>query len=276
MAVLDLRQRAGSLFLAVMLGHILLISAQVNSHSGVPVIESVTFSVFSEIQRVLTGGTTGIRRFWSGYVDLRHVKAENDSLRRDLAAAQVASQQERALAERSRYFQRLLDLRDRSHLKMTAAEIVAAGASPDFRTLTIDRGARDGLKPNMAVIGAAGVVGRVIVAGFRSAQVQMLLDRNAAAGALIERSRAQGVAVGRGDDRLQMEYVSEVADILVGDPVVTSGIDGIFPKGFTLGRVEAIDKRGPTYERIIIKPAIDFASLEEVLVVTTPVTEAGE
>ena len=104
----------------------------------------------------------------------------------------------------------------------------------------------------------------------RSAKVQLLIDRNAAAGALIERSRAQGVVVGTGEERLRMEYVSEVADVVVGDIVVTSGIDGLYPKGFIIGRVEAVEKTGPAFKRISVRPAVDFLSLEEVLVITTP------
>ena len=100
--------------------------------------------------------------------------------------------------------------------------------------------------------------------------MQLLIDRNAAAGALVERSRAQGVVVGGGDDRLRLEYVSEVADVVVGDVVVTSGIDGIYPKGFVIGRVESVEKDGGSYKRITVKPAVDFSSLEEVLVVLTP------
>jgi rod shape-determining protein MreC len=100
--------------------------------------------------------------------------------------------------------------------------------------------------------------------------VQLIIDRNAAAGALVERSRAQGVVMGGGDERLRMEYVSEVADVVTGDLVVTSGIDGIYPKGFVIGRVETVDKSGGAYRRIVVKPSVDFRSLEEVLVVLTP------
>ena len=137
-------------------------------------------------------------------------------------------------------------------------------------TLTIDKGTRQGLRPDMAVIAPAGVVGRIVVPSAQAAKVQLLIDRNAAAGAIIERSRAQGVVVGEGDQRLRMEYVSEVADVVVGDVVVTSGIDGIFPKGFIIGRVDAVEKSGGTYKRITVKPAVDFSSLEDVLVVLTP------
>jgi rod shape-determining protein MreC len=119
------------------------------------------------------------------------------------------------------------------------------------------------------VIAPTGVVGRVVMPTGRAAKVQLLVDRNAAAAAVIERTRAQGLVLGGGDDWLRMEYVSETADIAVGDVVVTSGIDGIFPKGFVIGRVESVEKNGVAYKKIIVKPAVDFRSVEEVLVVLT-------
>jgi len=270
MALQDIRQRSGTLFLAVILGQVLLISAQVSTKSGVPVIESVTFGIFSEVQRGLSGGFLGIRRVWTGYVGLRNLRVENDALKRDLAIAQVAEQEQRALADRTRGLERLLDLREHLKLKTVAAEIIGAAATPDFRTLTVDKGTRDGVRADMSVIAPAGVVGRLVVPSLRSAKVQLLIDRNAAAGAIVERTRAQGVVVGGGDDRLRMEYVSEAFDLIVGDLVVTSGIDGIYPKGFAIGRIESVERAGGAYKRITIKPAVDFSSLEEVLVVLTP------
>ena len=270
MAILDIRQRSGYLFLAVTVAQVLLISAQVNSKSGVPVIESVTFGVFSEVQRGLSGGFLGIRQIWGGYIGLRNLKAENESLKRDLAAAQVAVQEQRALADRSRGLERMLGLREPLKLETIAAEIIGAAATPDFRTLTIDKGTRDGIKGDMSVIAPAGVVGRLVVPSLRSSKVQLLIDRNAAAGAIIERTRAQGVVVGGGDDRLRLEYLSEVFDVVVGDVVVTSGIDGIYPKGFVIGAIESVERAGSAYKKITIKPAVDFSALEEVLVVLTP------
>jgi rod shape-determining protein MreC len=275
MAVAEIRSRTGYLFLGIILGHIILISAQVNSRTGVPVLESVTFGLFSEIQRVVNGGTGGVRRVWNGYIGLRHAQSENESLKQQLAEAQIALQQQRALADRARGLQQLLDLRDRSNLQTAAAEIIGSAASPDFRTVTIDKGSLAGLKTDMAVIAPAGVVGRVVVPSPRSAKVQLLVDRNAAAGALIERSRAQGVVVGAGDGRLLLEYMSEVFDVVVGDDVVSSGIDGIYPKGIMIGKVESVDKSGASYKRITVKPSVDFASLEEVLVVLTPTPARG-
>ena len=270
MALLDSRSRAGYLLLTAVVGHVLLISAQVNAKTGVPILEAVTFGVFAEVQRGTSAVTNSIRGVWTGYVGLRQVRRENAELQRQLSDAQVQLQEQRALADRSRGLEQLLALRDRTALETTAATIVGSGVTPDFRTVTIDKGSRDGLARDMSVIAPSGVVGRIVVPSARSAKVQLLIDRNAAAGALIERSRAQGVVVGSGDERLHMDYVSEVADVVAGDIVVTSGIDGIYPKGFVIGRVESVEKAGGAYKRITVMPTVDFRSLEEVLVVLTP------
>jgi len=155
-ALTDIHQRSGYLFLAVTLGHILIISAQVNSRSGVPVLERVTFGVFSELQRGLSGGLSGVRNAWSGYIGLRHVKTENDQLKRQLAASQVALQEQRALADRTRGLEKLLQMREHLPMTTTAAQIIGAAATPDFRTVTLDKGTRDGLRADMAIISARG------------------------------------------------------------------------------------------------------------------------
>ena len=269
MAILDIRQRTGYLFIAVMLGHVILISAQVNTRRGVPVLQVITFGLFAEVQRVSSAMVSSVRGGWTNYVSLRDVNAENEALKRQLAEAQVQLQEQRALAERSRGLLATLGLRDRSNLKTLAAEVIGAGATTDFKTVTIDKGSSDGVRADLAVMASAGVVGRVIVSSARAAKVQLLVDRNAAAGVLIERSRSQGVAIGAGDELLRMEYVSEVADVVVGDTVVTSGIDGIYPKGYVVGKVEAVEKSGNSYKQILVRPAVDFSSVEEVLVVLT-------
>lgn len=269
MAILDIRQRTGYLFIAVMLGHVILISAQVNTRRGVPVLQVITFGLFAEVQRMSSAMVSSVRGGWTNYVSLRDVNAENEALKRQLAEAQVQLQEQRALAERSRGLLATLGLRDRSNLKTLAAEVIGAGATTDFKTVTIDKGTTDGVRADLAVMAPAGVVGRVVVSSARAAKVQLLVDRSAAAGVLIERSRSQGVAIGAGDGLLRMEYVSEVADVVVGDTVVTSGIDGIYPKGYMVGKVEAVEKSGNNYKQILVRPAVDFSSVEEVLVVLT-------
>jgi rod shape-determining protein MreC len=269
MAILDIRQRTGFLFGAVTVAHIILISAQVSTRRGVPVLEAVTFGAFAEVQRASTLGIGAVRGWWGGYLDLRAVRGENERLRQEVSQLSVSLQQERALAQQSRTLQALLDLRKQAPLETAAAVVIGSSASPDFRTLTIDKGTEDGLRPDMAVIAPAGVVGRVITPGPRAAKVQLLIDRNAAAGAIIERSRAQGVVEGNGQD-LRLNYVSETADVVVGDVLVTSGIDGIYPKGFVIGQIQSVEKVGGRFGAIVISPSVAFSSLEALLVVLAP------
>jgi rod shape-determining protein MreC len=275
MALLDIRQRTGYLFMAVTVGHIALISAQVNTERGVPILEAVTFGAFAEVQRGASSVIGGVRTSWGDYLALQTVRSDNDRLQQEVARLQIALQQERAQAEQSRTLEQLLELRSQAQLATVAAGVIAGSASPDFRTLTIDKGTADGLRPDMAVIAPAGVVGRVITPSARAAKVQLLIDRNAAAGALVERSRAQGVVEGTGGD-LRLNYVSETADVKVGDVVVTSGIDGIYPKGFVVGQIESVERGSGAFGAIVVRPAVDFSSLEAVLVVVTPSAAADD
>ena len=270
MALADISQRPGLLLGAAIVLHVALISAQVNTVSGLPVLQVVTFGSFAELQRLMTGALTGAQDLWTGYLDLRHVGEENAALKQELQALQIRLQEERAMAQRTQDLRQLLELRQRAELETTAAEIIAAGASPEFRTVTIDKGSSDGLVADMAVISPGGVVGRVILSSPRAAKVQLLVDHNAAAGAVVERSRAQGVVVGVGADGLRMDYVPGTADVKPGDLVVTSGIDGIYPKGFVIGTVETVERGPGSYHQIKIRPAVDFSRIEEVLVVLTP------
>lgn len=271
MALLEERRRSGVvLFVAVVLGHIVLISAQVTSRSGMPVLQAVAFGVVAEVQRLGAAVIGTVSGVWTGYVDLRGLRGENERLRQELSEARILLQQERALASRSAQLEALLGLQRDAGLETAAAHVIAAAATPEFRTITLDLGTSAGLRPDMAVIAPGGVVGRVIVASARAAKVQLLIDRNAAAGAIVERSRAQGVAVGLGEPHLRLDYVIDTADVQVGDTVVTSGIDGIFPKGFLIGRVEAVERSGSGFRTIRVQPAVNFSELEEVLVVLTP------
>jgi rod shape-determining protein MreC len=125
---------------------------------------------------------------------------------------------------------------------------------------------------NMAVIAPGGIVGRIVgPVARRAARVQLIIDRNAAAGALTERIRAGGLVVGvDGNPPLRMDLVSNLTDVKPGDAVIASGVDGIFPKGYLIGHVEHTERGADLYLTITVKPAVDFAGLEEVLVVMVP------
>jgi rod shape-determining protein MreC len=270
MAVVDIRRRTGYLFLAVIVGHVILISTQVTTKRGVPMLGAAVFGIFSEVQRGANTVATRVRSGWQDYFALRQVRSENEQLKQQLGELRVRLQEERGLAQQTQSLQKLLDLKTSTTLSTTAASVIAGGASPEFRTITIDRGTGDGLRADMAVLAPAGVVGRIIQPSSRAAKVQLLIDRSAAAGAIIERTRAQGVVVGTGADELRMDYVAGSADVKAGDVVVTSGIDGIYPKGFVIGQIQSVRRGAGEFSAIVIRPAVDFTSLEAVLIVLTP------
>ena len=267
--MLDRRQRTGYLVLAAVVGHVILISAQVNARPGASVLENVTFGVFAEVQRLATAAGNGVVGVWTGYVGLRGLRGDNEMLVRDVAALQLQLQEQRAMAQRADRLEQLLEFRQHLALPTMSARVIAADGTPYFLTLTVDRGTQDGIRSDLAVLAPTGVVGRVVgQPAARAARVQLLIDRNAAAGALIERTRASGVVMGEDDETsLRMEYVSNLETVWVGDRIVTSGIDGIYPKGFAIGTVTDVAPGVGLYQTIQIAPAVDFSQLEDVLVV---------
>ena len=271
--MLDIRKSTGWLFFWVMMAQVILVSAQVQSKSGVRVLQLAALEVFSRIQYATAAVVNGGRSIWGDYAGLRGVRVENEALKREVADLQVRLQQEHALAAQSRRLQELLNLKTQAVMPTLAAEVIAGNPDPNMRTVTIDRGSADGILPDMAVIAPSGIVGRVLgPTSSHASRVQLIVDRNAAAGALTDRTRAGGMVVGAdADPPLRMDLVSNLSDVRPGDSVVASGADGIFPKGYAIGRIERADRSGAgLYWAITVRPAVDFSSLEDVLVVMVP------
>jgi len=272
--MLDIRKRTGWIFLIVMVAQVLLVSAQVQTRSGVPVVEAVSFGAFAKVQGVTSSAVRGVRDVWSNYAELQGARDENQSLKQRLAELEIRLQEQRALAARTTRLQELLTLQQTTELPTVAADVI--GGNPNaiagIREITISRGTADGVQPGMAVMAPRGIVGRVIgQPASRASRVQLLIDRDAAAGALTERSRVGGMAVGMDrDPPVGMELVANLQDIKPGDLVVTSGVDGIFPKGYAIGWVETAQRGPGLYLNISVRPAVDFNSLEEVLVILVP------
>lgn len=273
--MLDIKQRTGWVFFSVMLAQVLLVSAQVQTRSGMPVIEAVSFGAFSRVQGATSSMVRGARDFFTNYTSLRGARDENAALKQQLAELEVRLQEQRALAARTAQLQNLLALKEAMPLPTVAAEVIGGNpnARAGIRELTIDRGTADGVQANMAVIAPKGIVGRVIgQPAAHASRVQLIIDRNAAAGAITERGRVGGLISVSSDDvgRLIFDLVPERQDVKPGDLIVTSGIDGIYPKGYAVGWAESVEKTGGLYLQIKVSPAVDFGSLEEVLVVLVP------
>jgi rod shape-determining protein MreC len=274
---LDIRRRTLYLFLIVSFGHVLLISTQVQSKSGVPLVEAAAFGTFARVQGA-TGWFTGAgHTFWSHYVFLQGAAADNEQKQQQIARLEGELQQERAIAGRARALEEALGLKQSVPALTVAARVIAGDMSPLPATITIDRGSADGVLADMPVMASKGLVGRVIGRPApHASHVQLLIGRSASAGALLERVGKVCIASGgAGDPPLRLEYVDTSVDVQTGDRVVSTGSDGIFPAGFAIGVVERA-KRGSGVWEVGVRPAVDFSHLDVVLVVLVkPVKAAG-
>jgi rod shape-determining protein MreC len=262
------RRQLASLLVVTCLGHVLLISAQVQSQSGIPVLESAAFGVFARIQGLLAGGADAGQSAWTHYFALRGAARENQALRERVLQLEGEVQEQRALAGRARSLEQALGLKQVQPVPTLAARVIAGNPSPDVLTVTIDRGTADGLAPDMAVIGRGGVVGRVIgPMAPKAARVQLLVDRNAGVAVSFERSGAGGMVFGGADaEPMRAELFPLAAEIQPGERVETSGQDGIFPQGYLVGTVDRVSGAGAD-RAVTVRPAVDFSHIDVVLVV---------
>lgn len=219
---------------------------------------------------------------WHSYVDLRRVHEENELLREAVSELQYRLNHALEAERENERLRSLVDFSAGARGTMVAAEVV--GVSPSHRrAILLAKGERDGVRKGMPVFTAQGVVGKVIATYGSSSEVQLLVDSSSAIAARIQRSRARLTVRGTGEDeRMRLAHIHRTEDVLEGDVVVTSGTDGVFPKGLVLGRVGRIERKpyGMQLEGDVI-PAIDVAALEEVLIAITsdedegPTAEAG-
>jgi rod shape-determining protein MreC len=270
MARADAGRRTRSLLVAVVLGHMLLISAQVATPAGPSLLRGTVVAVVTEIQQASWHVAGAIHSVWDAYAALRGVRDENARLARENTELRVQLQQAQANAAGADGMRALLGLRPHLTWKTTGADVVAGSLSPDFRAVTIDKGLSDGVARDMPVINSAGVLGRVALPAGNTATVQLIIDRSAAAAVRVDRSRAEGIALGNGDGMLRLEYLSATADVVEGDTVATAGIDGIYPPGLAVGRVVRLERVGPAIRKAVIQPFVDFSRLETVLVLVAP------
>jgi rod shape-determining protein MreC len=264
------------LLVGLVLVHLTVISHQVDGGGGVSLLQRALLSVLVPLQRGVAATLGGGVELWRGWAFHRETYAENRRLRGELRALETELQQRTVKAQESVRLRELLGLRQSVPLDTLAAEVVGRDGVPWFRTLTLDKGEQDGVRLDAAVISSTGVVGRVFAVGPRAARVQILLDRDSGAAALVERSRVSGVVSGQvsgpeaGSEDLALKYVSERADVVVGDVVVTSGLDRIYPKGLVLGRVRFVGQVTGLFRDVRVEPSARFERLEEVLVVRQP------
>jgi len=208
--------------------------------------------------------------FLHNYFDLVGVRQENLRLKQQLAQLEGQQRRMAELEAENRHLADLLELRDALGATAIAANVIGSDATGLSRTLMLSEGARQGLRRDLAVISTNGVVGKLIAVSQNAARVLLISDHNSALDAFDQRSRARGIIAGVVEDGLVMKYVDRSEDLKPGDMIVTSGMDGIFPRGLLVGKVARVSQEGPgLFLNVEVKAAVDFRELEQVMILTT-------
>lgn len=218
--------------------------------------------------------SSSLSETWEAYVNLVGARQERDWLRRRVRTLEAESGASQAIARENERLRALLRLRDSLPSRTVSARITGADSGGLFRTATLNMGEQDGVSEGFAVISGEGVVGRIVATSPHAARVLLLDDHASGVDALVRRTRARGIVEGGSQAGCRLKYVKRREDIRVGDKVITSGLDGTFPKGLTIGEIVALgEEEHGLYRTAEIRPTVEFAKLEEVLVVAPPQRE---
>jgi rod shape-determining protein MreC len=230
--------------------------------------EGLVMSAVRPLQQALAQVTQRLGDVWHGYVHLRQVRHENLHLQRHLAVLQeqLFHYQEAYLQQQR--LRELLGFRSLAFPNTVAAEVIGIDPSQWSEAVTINKGSRDDIRKDVAVITHHGLVGRTIEIAPHATMVLLVTDRRSAVDALVQRTRARGIVVGKSRRLCELRYVDFHADIQVGDTVISSGLGEVYPKGLLIGTVVSVRQQsyGLFHEEVEIQPAVDLAKLEEVLV----------
>ena len=263
-----MNRRGLALLGAVVLVALLLLTLQSRGRSS-QAADAVAV-VTTPVQLVLSRVHRGAFGLWATYLDWKNVRAENQRLRDEIRGLRVDGLAVQETVDENRRLRRLLVLRDRLPLGTLPAEVIAREWGGWVRSLTVNRGRGDKIARLTAVIAPEGLVGRVVEVRPGAAIVQVLTDPTSTVGAHAVRTRTPGVVEGEPRGTIRFKYQARDGGALqVGDLVVTSGLGGLFPRGIPVGRVRAIDDRGSAlFSFATLQPSVDFARIDEVLLVT--------
>jgi rod shape-determining protein MreC len=219
-------------------------------------------------ERLLVWAQNGSSNLWHNYFFLRGVRAENRELKQQIEQMRLEQVRLSEDAGQAHRLQQLLAFKEQVIAKTVPAQVIGSSGSDLSRSVYIDKGSNEGLATDMAVITAGGIVGKVLRVYPSTSLVLMINDQTSGVGAMLEKSRLQGVLKGTADGAVILERVMSDEKVEPGDTVLSSGGDQIFPKGLPVGTVTKVSPGREMFLNIQVKPAADLSRLEEVLVVT--------
>lgn len=254
---------------AVLVSFLLMTMEARRDENFTPFLKRLLLESVSPFLKVTASIKHTAQETWKNYVDLRFVRQENVRLREEVQALERRLKELEEAHLESQRLKALLDLREGQPFRVAPAAVVGKDATNWFHSVLIDRGSRHGIERHMAVIASGGLVGRVAEVALSSARVQLITDPVSSVGVRLQSSRVTGLLVGAQSGRLRVRYLPIRAEVHAGEPVITSGLGGVYPKGIVVGKVVAVDRRsGALFQEATVEPSVDFSRLEEVLVAT--------
>ncbi|HAS17992.1 MAG TPA: rod shape-determining protein MreC [Nitrospiraceae bacterium] len=255
----------------LLIGVFVLLSPEIKENPRYYLFEKPFSSTVNLIQSGFFFIFDGISNTWNGYIYLINIKEENNRLIEEnnrLKAESVVLQEKALAGDR---LQQLLDIKDPLNISYNAAGIIAKDPSNWYSAIVINKGERDRLRPNLGVITAEGVVGRIVKTAASYSRVLLLTDRNSAVAGLIQRTGDEGIVAGMGGRTLQLNFIMIDSEVQNGDLVITSGTDGVFPPGIVIGTINKIESpKNALFHTIELIPGVDLSRVREVMVLKTP------
>lgn len=231
--------------------------------------ERTVMTIFSPVPRAVNWAGQSTSDAFHGYLDMRRSINENVELHRQVTLLTkenlVLRQTQGDLAR----LRSLVNYTEELPFSTTMADIIMLDTSGRFKSVVINRGSDAGIEVNDPIVSASGLIGRVVLTTKDMSKVQLITDNNSSVGSLLARTRRQGVVRGDGAGGAALDHIPALADVKPGDVVLTAGIDGIYPKGIPVGTVTKVDEGKGLTKPILVRPAVDFGTIEEVIVLHT-------
>jgi len=224
------------------------------------------------LQETVTDSVNFAKDIWNHYFYLVSTAQENDNLKKELNRAVAKNSQYNEIELSNQRLRNLLNFKETTTSKILAAEVISVDPSSWFKAVIIDKGSLDGVERGLPVVIRQGIAGQVVDVSSRYSKIMLIIDRNSSVDAMVQRTRARGIIKGEATaGQCLFKYVLRKDDVRVGDTIVASGLDGVFPKGLPIGDVKEVVRRNSgVFQEVRVVPYIDFEKLEEVLVLLNP------
>jgi len=244
-----------------------ILTAEARGHLKQDPVGPILLWLMRPLQIAAQAATGWIKEIDQRYATVAGFRTENDRLRKRIQELEVERNKLLEAQATNQHLQQLLEFRSHLPSGSITASIIGNSASSWFQSCLLDKGSADGIRKGMAVVTPLGVVGQVVSTTSRSAKVLLITDANSGVDVLVQRTRARGIVSGSLENVTIMKYVKRSEDIQEGDRLITSGLDGVFPKGLMVGTAVKVRKQSlGLFQYVEVMPAVSAGQIEEVLV----------